>query len=88
MSRSDETSTISGRVRKRAPASQLTLGACGGVYIGGGIVPRLGAWFDSSPFRERFEAKGRFRDYLAPIPCWVIDAQANPALLGLARVLG
>lgn len=66
----------------------LTLGARGGVYIGGGIVPRLGAWFDRSPFRERFEAKGRFRAYLASIPVWVIDAQANPALLGLARVLG
>jgi glucokinase len=66
----------------------LTLGARGGVYIGGGIVPRLGAWFDHSPFRERFEAKGRFRGYLQPIPVWVIDAQANPALLGLARVLG
>ncbi len=66
----------------------LTLGARGGVYIGGGIVPRLGGWFDRSPFRERFEAKGRFRGYLQPIPVWVIDAQANPALLGLARVLG
>lgn len=65
----------------------LTLGARGGVYIGGGIVPRLGEWFDRSPFRSRFEAKGRFRGYLEPIPCWVIDAQANPALLGLARVL-
>ena len=66
----------------------LTLGARGGVYIGGGIVPRLGTWFDHSPFRERFEAKGRFRGYLQPIPVWVIDSQANPALLGLARVLG
>lgn len=66
----------------------LTLGARGGIYIGGGIVPRLGGWFDRSPFRERFEAKGRFRAYLAPVPVWVIDAQANPALLGLARVLG
>lgn len=66
----------------------LTLGARGGVYLGGGIVPRLGDGFLRSPFRARFEAKGRFRDYLAPIPCWVIDAQANPALLGLARVLG
>ena len=35
----------------------LSLGARGGVYIGGGIVPRLGA-IDHSPFRERFEAQG------------------------------
>jgi len=37
----------------------LTLGARGGVYLGGGIVPRLGAWFEQSGFRARFEAKGR-----------------------------
>lgn len=65
----------------------LTLGARGGVYLGGGIVPRLGTWFDQSPFRERFEAKGRFADYLKAIPCWVVDASAAPALLGAARAL-
>lgn len=65
----------------------LTLGAQGGVYIGGGIVPRLGAWFDTSPFRERFEAKGRFKSYLAGIPVWVITAAQSPALLGAARSL-
>jgi glucokinase len=64
----------------------LTLGARGGVYIGGGIVPRLGAQFDALPFRARFEAKGRFRSYLEPIPTWVITASA-PALLGAARAL-
>ena len=65
----------------------LTLGTHGGVYIGGGIVPRLGVWFDSSPFRERFEAKGRFRPYLARIPVWVITSAQSPALLGAARSL-
>ncbi len=50
----------------------LTLGARGGVYIGGGLVPRLGARFDGSAFRARFEAKGRFSTYLAPIPTLVI----------------
>ena len=35
----------------------VTLGAFGGVYIGGGIVPRMGEWFARSPFRARFEAK-------------------------------
>ena len=38
----------------------LTLGARGGIYIAGGIVPRLGATFAQSDFRARFEAKGRF----------------------------
>lgn len=65
----------------------LTLGALGGVYIGGGIVPRLGTWFDQSPFRQRFEAKGRFQSYLQSIPCWVIDPGATPALYGASRAL-
>ncbi len=65
----------------------LTLGARGGVYVGGGIVPRLGSWFDASPFRERFEAKGRFQNYLKDIPVWVITSMQSPALLGAARAL-
>lgn len=64
----------------------ITLGARGGVYIGGGIVPRLGDFFDRSTFRSRFEAKGRFSTYLAAIPTWVITA-ANPALRGVAAAL-
>ena len=65
----------------------LTLGARGGLYIGGGIVPRLGARFDRSRFRERFEAKGRFRDYLAAIPAYVVSASDEAALLGACRAL-
>jgi len=65
----------------------LTLGARGGVYIGGGIVPRLGSWFDASPFRQRFEAKGRFGPYLSAIPVWVITSSQSPALMGAARAL-
>lgn len=61
----------------------LTLGARGGVYIGGGIVPKLGEYFHRSPFRSTFEAKGRFSSYLAPIPAYVIHAD-NPALIGAA----
>ncbi len=64
----------------------LTLGARGGVYVGGGIVPRLGSAFDACLFRERFEAKGRFEDYLRPIPTWVITA-STPALVGASRAL-
>ncbi len=64
----------------------LTLGARGGVYIAGGIVPRLGEWFARSRFRERFESKGRFRAYLEQIPTYVVCAP-TPALLGAARAL-
>ena len=65
----------------------LTLGARGGVYIGGGIVPRLGDRFAQSPFRARFEAKGRFSAYLQAIPVWVITSAQSPALTGAARAL-
>ncbi|MGH7095010.1 MAG: glucokinase, partial [Stellaceae bacterium] len=64
----------------------LTLGAQGGVYIGGGIVPRLGARLAASPFRARFEAKGRFQTYLAAIPTMVVTHQL-PAFLGCAAAL-
>jgi glucokinase len=65
----------------------LTLGARGGVYIGGGIVPRLGEAFTNSRFRACFEDKGRFRAYLASIPVYVIHAEVSPALLGAGRAL-
>jgi len=65
----------------------LTLGARGGVFIGGGIVPRLGRWIESSPFRARFEAKGRFAAYLQPVPVYVIDTPQSPAFLGAAEAL-
>lgn len=64
----------------------LTLGARGGIYIGGGIVPRFGDYFARSPFRARFEHKGRFSDYLEHIPTYLIRAP-YPALLGAARAL-
>ncbi len=64
----------------------LTLGARGGVFIGGGIVPRLGRFFVNSPFRARFQAMGRFESYLAVIPTHVVTHQL-PAFLGCAAVL-
>ena len=65
----------------------LTLGARGGVYLGGGIVPRLGSFVEKSRLRERFEHKGRFQAYLRPIPLLIIDAQVSPALDGAALAL-
>ncbi|WP_300450983.1 glucokinase [Accumulibacter sp.] len=64
----------------------LTLGARGGVYIGGGIIPRLGGVFDRSAFRTRFEAKGRFAAYLTTIPTYLMLCP-TPALLGAAHAL-
>lgn len=62
----------------------LSLGARGGVYIAGGIVGKLGPAFDRSGFRARFEQKGRFSDYLAAVPTFVIT-EDQPALRGLAE---
>lgn len=63
----------------------LTTGARGGVYIAGGIAPRILPFLKASPFRQRFERKGRFKDYMADIPTQVITHQ-HAALLGAARV--
>ena len=63
----------------------LTTGARGGVYIAGGIAPRILPFLKASPFRQRFERKGRFKDYMADIPTWVITHK-HAALLGAARV--
>jgi glucokinase len=64
----------------------ITLGAQGGIYIGGGIVPRLGERFAQSAFRARFEQKGRFAAYLAQVPTFVITAD-YPAFVGVSAML-
>lgn len=65
----------------------LTLGSRGGVYIAGGIVPKLGALFDGALFRQRFEAKGRMRSFVVGIPTSLVT-HPLPAFLGLRSVLG
>ena len=65
----------------------LTLGARGGVFIAGGIVPRLGEAIASSAFRDRFEAKGRFRSYLQRIPTRVVGDPSRLALRGADAAL-
>ena len=64
----------------------LTLGSVGGLYIGGGIVPKVLAFFQASKFRERFEHKGRFTPWLARIPTYVIAAPRT-ALRGVSAML-
>jgi glucokinase len=65
----------------------LTVGALGGVYIAGGIVPKLLEPFVASRFRERFEAKGRYKYYMERIPTYVIT-EPLPAFVGLRTLLG
>lgn len=63
----------------------LTFAARGGVYIAGGVAPRIAEYLAKSQFRSRFEAKGRFGAYLSAIPTWVI-VHPEPAFVGLQHL--
>lgn len=60
----------------------LTLGATGGIFVAGGILRRVPEYLAGSQFRARFEDKGRFRDYLEPIPAYLI-LEEDVAFVGL-----
>jgi glucokinase len=61
----------------------LKILAAGGVYLGGGIPPRILPFLEKTHFMEAFLRKGRMRDLVAGIPVHVIT---NPkaAILGAA----
>lgn len=61
-------------------------GAFGGVYITGGMIPKILDFFNNSEFRARFEDKGRYRDYLKRIPTLVVTSD-YPGLIGAANYL-
>ncbi|MBP6339345.1 MAG: glucokinase [Vitreoscilla sp.] len=82
----DTLDTFCGVLGTTAGNLAVTLGAFGGIYIGGGIVPRLGEYFDRSPFRARFEDKGRFSDYVRVIPTYVVTAP-NATFVGASAIL-
>lgn len=65
----------------------LTFGARGGVYISGGIAPRIVERLDKGAFRARFEDKGRLSDFVAAIPTYLV-VHPYPAIIGAARELG
>jgi glucokinase len=56
----------------------------GGVYLGGGIAPRIARRLREGGFMEAFTAKGRMSGLLTRIPVWVI-LNDRAALLGAAR---
>ncbi|GAA3804505.1 glucokinase [Sphaerisporangium flaviroseum] len=64
----------------------LTLGSRGGVYLGGGIVPRVVSRIRQSDFRRRFEANLVLSGYLSTIATTAIVAE-QPALTGAAAWL-
>jgi glucokinase len=63
----------------------LTLGAQGGIYIAGGIVPAWGERFPQAEFRAGFEDKPPYADWLRAIPSYVVT-HPQPGLLGLAEL--
>ena len=63
----------------------LLYGAKGGVFVAGGIPPRFPEFLAASAFRERFEAKGRFREWLRPVPAFLVT-RLDAAMLGLAAL--
>lgn len=61
----------------------LTMGAWDGVFLTGGLVPRLLPELQASAFRARFEAKGRFAPAMARVPTYAV-VHPHPGLLGAA----
>ena len=62
----------------------LTSMAVGGIYLGGGIPPKILPALKKGAFLKAFMAKGRFADFLAQIPVRVI-LNDKAALLGAAH---
>lgn len=63
----------------------LKFGARGGIYIAGGIAPRIADFIARSDFRARFEHKGRLRTYLEARPSSVIMHPAA-TFIGLSAI--
>jgi len=64
----------------------LMMGATDGVYLSGGILPRVLDFLDEDSFRQRFQDKGRFRDFNAALPLAIVRTE-HPGLLGCVQAL-
>ncbi|GAB3471388.1 glucokinase [Azotobacter salinestris] len=64
----------------------LTMGARGGVYIVGGVIPRFAAFFQSSGFASSLCSKGCMSHYLEGVPVWLVTAE-YPGLEGAGVAL-
>jgi glucokinase len=64
----------------------LLFRARGGIFLAGGIVPRIAQYVAHSEFRARFDGKGRVRAYLESIATRVI-VHPDPAFLGLIAII-
>lgn len=64
----------------------LSAWASNGIYLSGGILPKLWEFFDMQQFREKFQAKGRFTDFCRTVPIAMIKAE-QPGLLGCVAAM-
>ena len=77
--------TLAGLFGSIAGDLVLTLGGWDGVYLTGGLLLILLPWLQHGQFRERFEAKGRFREAMQHVPTIAI-LHPEPGLLGAAAL--
>src|SRR4030095_15501914 len=72
-----------------AVAGNLGLGvlATGGVFVAGGIAPRILPFLRRSGFREAFDHKGRLHTLVERMPAYVVT-HPQPGLLGAAKIAG
>jgi glucokinase len=61
----------------------LTILATGGVFVAGGIAPRVLPYLEKGMFREAFERKGRLHTLLARVPAFVVT-HPHVGLVGAA----
>ncbi|WP_462379327.1 glucokinase [Pseudomonas sp. Marseille-QA0892] len=64
----------------------LTLGARGGVFITGGVIPRIADMFCQSGFNAAFADKGQMSGFFEGIPVWLVTA-GHPGLVGAGVAL-
>lgn len=64
----------------------LTAWAADGIYLSGGILPKVWEYFDAAEFRARFQSKGRFTEFCRTVPIALIKAE-QPGLLGCVAAL-
>jgi glucokinase len=62
----------------------LANGAYGGLYLAGGIIPRMIPYLGTSSFHQRLVSKGAMAEHLQQVPVFAITAR-HPGLIGAAH---
>ena len=78
--------TFCGILGEYAGDMALTVSASGGVYLGGGILPRIVPILAAGTFSKRFTSKRKLYGFLNDISVWLVTAE-YPALIGACHIL-